>query len=182
MSRRRAANLNSDLTGQGNNQLPLRLSRLHRHAGVDRKLFSWHLIKQTIDLSALEVIRAISLSIFIGFLLTLVKNLVARSVYIGRITMKKWIWLNYIKLNVLFDILNKVLQKNGGVKITFSPSLKICRPDCSDSSGCSCCLHWSTNPLTLGWGHPTSGRSKSASFRQAFCLIQTLSIFSWFFS
>ena len=52
-------------------------------------VLSYALIKQTIDLSALEVIRAISLSIFIGFLLTLVKNLVARSVYIGRITMKK---------------------------------------------------------------------------------------------
>ena len=39
MSRRRAANLKVDLTGQRIPQLPLRLSRLHRHAGVDRKTF-----------------------------------------------------------------------------------------------------------------------------------------------
>ena len=39
MSRRRAANLKVDLTGQQTLQLPLRLSRLHRHAGVDRKTF-----------------------------------------------------------------------------------------------------------------------------------------------
>jgi hypothetical protein len=52
-------------------------------------VLSYALIKQTIDLNALEVIWAISLSIFIGFLLTLLKNFVARSVYIGRLTLRK---------------------------------------------------------------------------------------------